>query len=502
MADDFDIDAFNAEHGAAPAGPFVRGKTPTKRIAAPETAPGKTIPAEDFDVDAVAPPQNMGPNARRAAAGKPPEPGAPAFLEPDSVDLRDVERERRMTENNPFAGDPLANMIATGVVGAGAGALAGAGAAALGAGPVVTAGTTGAVAGGTQTAMQGGSAKDIAIGAALGGGLAALPPTLQGAAKRVSERTFQEFAQAANGAGKQKTLAKLEGIGANDTADVIKRYNIPDLKDGAAARAANQAAIAQAGAKMGNALDVISAAPEGSATLGEAMAKLEGLRKELAGNETTRPMADQLFRYMRSFWSVNGGKASAPLTAKALHGKVSDLQAVGFAGNSVELSPAAGKLLARRTAGALDDLLDDRIAAAAKANPAAGEASKTLAAATKDFRILKTLEPITKAQAIAQRFAPSAAQRFTDAMAHPVRSAARVAITPFVRAPAAAAATVDRALARLYAAPVVTPDLVSEALSAGVAPASISAIASLRKARGAAPAAPPMTVPVMAPAAP
>ncbi|HEY6875596.1 MAG TPA: hypothetical protein VI384_04480 [Candidatus Dormibacteraeota bacterium] len=475
---DFDIDSVIAQH-AAPKG---------KRAAA---APAATPADDTFDIDAAiaSAPTDAGPTARRVASGKPPEPAvAPDDSTP--LDLRDVERQRqieahkaRTRAEDPLANDPLALAITGGMVAAPLAATAGAGAAALGAGPVLQGLTTGAVGGAVSTAATGGSPKSIALGAALGGGLGALPPLLQGAARRVSERTFQEVASAARGAGKAKTLAKLEGIGPDETADVIKRYEIPDLKNGAAARAANQAAIQQAGQKMGNALDVISAAPEGRIPLGDAMAKLESLRKELLANETTRPMADQLYKYMRNFWEVNGGKKDALISAADLHGKVSDLQSVGYAGAGTELSPASAKVLARQTAGALDEILDERIAAAAKANPAAAGAAKELEAATKDYRVLKTLEPITKAQAIAQRFAPSAAQRFTDAMSHPVRSAAKVAIAPMVRAPAAAAAAVDRMIARLYTAPAITSPLIQEAVDSGVAPSTIAAIASMRKAR-------------------
>lgn len=445
--------------------------------------------ADEFDPDAfiasTTPATDAGPGARRAASGRPQEP----VVAPDDVtglDTRDVERERRMTEGNPFAGDPLARMIVTGVVGAGAGALAGAGAAAAGAGPVVTAATTGAAGGGSAAALQGGSAKDVALGAVLGGGLAALSPLMAGAAKRGAERIFKEYGQAAAGAGKGKTLAKLEKIGPDDVADVLQRNDVGSIADAQAARTATMAALAKNGQQMGAALDVIDAAP-GRVTLGDAMTKLEDLRKNLAADENTRSLADALHGYMKDFWDANGGKATATIDAKVLHGKVSALEQTGYGGTAATLSPGAQKVIARKTAGVLDDLLDEHIAATAKASPAAAEAAKTLDGLTHDYRVLKTIQPIVANRAIAERFAPGVGGQALDAMAHPVRSAAKVAIGIPIRAAGATAGAIDRALAKLYAAPVVTPELAQEAIASGVAPGTLRAIMSMRSAREATP---------------
>jgi len=488
VADDFDIDAVIAEHGAAPAGPFVRGKMPTKRIAAPETGPGTTVPPEDFDVDAVAPPKDMGPSARRAAAGKPPEPGAPA-TEPVSLDMRDVERQRRIdehrqraTDDNPFAGDPLANMIATGIVGAGAGAAVGAGAAALGAPAILARAAAGSAAGATSAAVSG---DNPAIGAATGAAIplvADVAKLMRGQIGSAAQQLFRRIGQASE-AGDQVALEK---IGQKRFTEILEKHGAADIQDPRAAvdaakanvegelRAAQQAAAgkvktdaaaafdalpaeeklfrqvgqlagkanapavdrlgkeavagafdragvksldnvqqaaaainaarAATGKNIGGAYDVFDATGSG-AKLSDAMNALDTYRGSLEESTATKPLADAVRKFMKSFWDTHGGNADKVISLKTLNQEIGALQKAGFSAPGVELSQASNAQLGRGAAKALDGVLEKQIGEAAKASPAAAEAAKNLKTWNQDFRVFTTLQKPIAGRAAALRFA-------------------------------------------------------------------------------------------------
>jgi hypothetical protein len=596
MADDFDIDAFNAEHGAAPAGPFVRGKTPTKRIAAPETGPGKTIPADDFDVDAVSPRQNMGPNARRAAAGRPPEPGAPAYLEPDSIDMRDVEHERRMTENNPFAGDPLARAVATGVVGMGAGTLVGGIATAAGVPQLLTRALAGGAAGATSAA---GAGDNPAIGAATGAAIplvADVAKLMRGEIGSAAQQLFRRIGQASE-AGDQVALEK---IGQKRFSEILEKHGAADIQDPRAAvdaakanvegelRAAQQAASdkvktdaaaafdalpadeklfrqvgqlagktnapavdrlgktavagaldragvksldnvqqaaaaitaarAATGKNIGAAYDVFDATGSG-AKLSDAMNALDSYRGSLEESTATKPLADAVRKFMKSFWDTHGGDADKVISLKTLNQEIGALQKAGFSAPGVELSQTSNAQLGRGAAKALDGVLEKQIGEAAKASPAAAEAAKNLKTWNQDFRVFTTLQKPIAGRAAALRFATpevppvptppkldlaklaqshgplveelralnitsnamarmQAAKMFPPGVSSMGKTPGEVASALFakaagvpVRAAAAPFSAADAAIARLFmakASGTVTPELIKAAAAAGV----------------------------------
>lgn len=342
---------------------------------------------------------------------------------------------------------------------------------------------------------------------------AALPP---------AERLYRQAGQMAGKVGK----GKIEQLGKEVVTGAYQRAGVTTLENPAAAISAGKAAEAQLGKQIGGAYDAIDATGTRS-TVGETMEAMEELRKELAGNTSTKPLAETLHKFMKDFWDTNGGKATAPITAKQLNTEIGKLEATGYAGAGASLSPGAGKQLARQTARALNGVLDRQLETAAQKSPLASEAVTNLDKWNQDYRVFKTINPLISERAAAQRFAPPAAapavepiDKHLEALAatgakdkvteyrtlkiaadafykaasdktmqppllerfarQPVRTMAAGA-----RAAAIPVRAIDSMLARLYTAPVVTPELLQEAQAAGVPATTISAIASMRKARAA-----------------
>lgn len=354
-----------------------------------------------------------------------------------------------------------------------AGKLVGAGVGALGAGKTAVNLATGAAAGGSSAALSGGGPKEIAAGAAAGGALSGLMQfAAHRAAKRLAEQAYQEFAQAAKGAGKTRTLARMEKIGPEVTADVLKRHEIGTITDAVNARDATLAAKAKVGGQIGEVYKAADAAT--GTTLGETMKAMEAVRKRLDSDATTKPQAVAMFRFMRDFYDANGSDAGKKIAPSLLHSTISKLNETGFAGTGIELSPAAGKVVARETAGALKGVLDPLMQQAAKKSPQLAASVGRLPQLNRDYSVLKTIEPIVKNQAIAQRFAPSFTQRLArDPKGVVANAAAGAAMAP-VRGAIGAVNAADVALARLFsmraAGQPIYPEAIAAAVQAGVSP--------------------------------
>jgi hypothetical protein len=590
MADGFDIDAVIAQH------------------AAPK---GKASPAADdgFDINAAiqSAPTDVGPAARRVAAGKAPEPAAPA----DEVTLQPTEdpaitrHRERATEDNPFAGDPLARGIAGGIVGMGVGSLVGAGAAAAGAPVIIGRTAAGAAAGATSAAVTG---DNIKAGAALGAAIplvSGVAKVMKGATGSDAQQFFKRIGQTAptadrleleklgekkltevlqkHGAGDigdpraaidtakanvegelkaaQSGIAadtatreaenaaaawnalppeerlfrqvgqlvgkaekpRVVGLGKDTVAGALQRAGVTTLDNPQQAAAAISAARAQIGKNIGGAYDAIDATGAGT-KLGDAMNALDTYRGTLEASTATKQLAGHVRQFMKDFAETHGTNPDAVIPTKLLNQEIGALERDGFAGRGSDLSQASSAQLGRGAAKALNGLLDDEIAAAAKSNPAAAEAAKNLGQWNKDFRVMKTIEKPIAGRAAALRFAPPAsppplpetatkldlaqlaqthgplvdeykALRITsDALARESAAktfgpsglerlgntpgavasalAGKTAMLP-IRAAAAPFSAADAAIARLFSAKAsgtLTPQLVAAASAAGVAP--------------------------------
>lgn len=456
------------------------------------------------DASAV-PPTDMGPGARRASTGAPPVAAAktddelgiasPADYGKDMLGRQRtapggggtaaVEAKRAA---DPVANDPLAQTVLTGVLGAGAGTLAAAGARALGAAPLAARVASSAVGGGTASATGGDNPLvGAGIGAAVplvGAALSKFGQSLaQGAAERTGERVFREYGQAASGIpGKSKIQAKLVKIGPEKVGEVLQRYGVGSVANAGEARAATEGGLKQAGAKVGEALKTIDEVGSNESgkteqpTLGTASVAINNARKELAtGPKADAAAANAMFKISKEIWDANGGKSGAPLSATDLHALVSTLEQRGYAGLKPTPSEASAAVANRRAAAALDELLDQHVSRVAATSPEAAAAAKQLSAATADYKVLKTVQPIVDGNAVKERFAPTLGQRLADRPVATIKGgAAKVATFP-LRAAGGVASGIDSALARLHAARVagaVTPQVLQETLAAGV-PASV-----------------------------
>jgi hypothetical protein len=453
---------------------------------------------------------DLGPEGRRARAGKPPEPRAKTDAElgiergpvvayegsghehidgkvvptrpgqpvlPGTPIVGGTPLQHGFTDNE-MAQDPLAQAVVAAPLAAGAAALVGGGAAAAGA-PALAARVLGGAAGGSTAAVVTG--EDPAVGAAVGAGAPllgaaaakVLAPWARGAAQRVADRVVTEWGQAAKGAGKTVTQGKLAGLDAQTVASTLEKNGIALSGQSAAeAQAAQKAALARTGQELAAARDAIDAADPARRTLGEAMDSvdktIDGLRK---GPQADKPLADALHTWAKDFFDANGADKAAQMSVADLSKAVSSLEAKGYAGLGNTLSPAAAKKAARLAARALDDMIDEHVAAVAAKSPAAQQAAAQIADKTAEFRVLKTVEPIVSSRATAERFAPSAAQRFAAAPGQVIKNAGAAVVASPVRAAVGSVRLADVALARLFAAKAagqVTPELIDAATKAGV----------------------------------
>lgn len=467
-----------------------------------------------FDIDSVpgygpsdAPATvDKGPATRRAAAGKAPEPVAKTDAElgidegpraanmgnspgrpfgaaapTDTPIVNGVPLQPGVTDN-PIVQDPLAQGVVAGTLGAGAAALAAPAAAAAGAGPLVSSMVGGAAGGATAAGVTG---QNPAVGAIAGGalplggalaskGMSALAPWGQAAARRIATREVTELGQAAAGAGKGKTQAALMRLDPEKTAQTLQDNGISLRGQSAAeAQAAQRAALARTGAELGSARDAIDAADPARKTVGDAMKAVEDKIQALrTGPKANVPLADAIHSWSKDYLQAQGGNAKAALSVSDLSKTISALEEKGYGGMSARLPGGDAKVAARQIASALNGVLDDHIKTVAATNPAAAAAAKEIAAKSAEFRVLKTVQPIVDQRAVAERFAPTTAQKV---MADPVAAAKKIGaavVTSPIRGAAALPRAADAIMARLFtarAAGAVTPQLLQEAERAGIA---------------------------------
>jgi hypothetical protein len=462
------------------------------------TGPAAATPAP-ADVD-------LGPAARRARAGRPAEPAAKSDAElgiDEGVKFANVGNSpgRRQGEvvppgtpvvggvplqpgvtDNPMTNDPIAQAVVAAPLAAGAAELLGGGAALAGAGKLLSKVLGGAGAGATSAAV---TEQDPVTGAAIGAagplvaaGASAIGKTLapwgQAAARRVANGVVTEWGQAAAGAGKGKVQASLMRIDPEKAAATLEANGISLRGQSAAeAQAAQRAALARTGKELGAARDVVDAADPARQTVGDAMkAVQEQIDALRTGPKANVPLADAMHGWSKDYLQAQGGAPGAPVSVSDLSKTISALEEKGYGGMGAKLPPGDAKKAARLIAGALDDVMDDHIGTVAAKNPAAAQAAKEIAAKTAEFRVLKTVQPIVDQRAVAERFAPTAVQRFAAAPGKAVKNAAAAVVTAPVRAVAAVPGAVDTMMARLFAARAaggVTPDLLQAAEKAGVA---------------------------------
>ncbi len=465
-----------------------------------------------FDIDAkpgygpaAAPAKDVGPEARRAATGKAPEPKAktdaelgidqgPEFYrgvgttgraDRSGITGNVVPNAKDAPGTNAYAAahagdemnDPGAQLITAGAMAAPLAVVAGGATVAAGA-PAIAPVVTGAVAGAEQAAMTG---QDPRVGALVGGALPAagavmgkLAPWGQAAARRIAEREVTDLGQAAAGAGKGKTQAALMKLDPEKVAQTMADNGISLRGQSAAeAQAAQRAAMARTGQELGAARDAIDAADPARKTVGDVMKavqeKIDALR---SGPKANPPLADAIHAWSKDYFAAQGGKDAAAVSVKDISQTISALEEKGYGGMSARLPGGDAKIAARQIAGALNGVLDDHIKAVSASNPAAAAAAKEIAAKTAEFRVLKTVQPIVDQRAVAERFAPTAAQAFAKDPVGAAKKAALSVVTKPVTALAGAPRAADAIMARLFtakAAGQVTPQLLQEAERAGIA---------------------------------
>lgn len=466
-----------------------------------------------FDIDnvpgygaAATPATDAGPAARRARAGRPAEPAAKTDSElgidegaraanvgnspgrpfgaaapADTPIVNGVPLQPGVTDN-PIVQDPLAQGVVAGMLGAGAGALVAPLATAAGAGPLVSSMAGGAAGGATAAAVTG---QNPVTGALIGGalpvagavaskGMAALAPWGQAAAKRIARDQITELGQAAAGAGKGKTQAALMRLDPETTAQTLQDNGISLRGQSAAsAQAAQRAAVARTGQELGSARDAIDAADPARKTVGDAMKAVEDKIQALrTGPKANVPLADAIHAWSKDYLQSQGGDIKAALTVKDLSQTISALEEKGYGGMGVRLPGGDAKVAARQIANALNGVVDEHIKTVSASNPAAAAAAKEIASKTAEFRVLKTVQPIVDQRAVAERFAPTAVQKFAADPMKAAKNAAAAVVTSPVRAVAAIPRAADVAMARLFAAKAagaVTPQLLQDAQAAGIA---------------------------------
>lgn len=446
--------------------------------------------------------KDEGPAARRVAARKPPEPAAKTDAElgidegpraanmgnspgrpfgaaapADTPIVNGVPLQQGVTDN-PIVQDPIAQTIVTSLPAMGAGALV-KGAAAMAGVPGMAASTAAGAATGATQALETG--QNPAVGAVAGAalplaakGMQALAPWGQAAARRIADREVTDLGQAAAGAGKGKTQAALMKLSPEKVAQTMQDNGISIRGQSAAeAQAAQRAALARTGQELGSARDAIDAADPARKTVGDVMKAVEDKIAALrTGPKANPPLADAIHSWSKDYLQAQGGKPAAAVSVKEISQTISALEEKGYGGMSARLPGGDAKVAARQIASALNDVLDSHVNAVSANNPAAAAAAKEIAAKTAEFRVLKTIQPIVDQRAVAERFAPSAAQKFAQDPVGAAKKAALSVVTKPVSALAAAPRAADVAIARLFSARMsgqVTPQLLQEAERAGVA---------------------------------
>jgi hypothetical protein len=389
--------------------------------------------------------------------------------------------DRREAEN-PVANDLIAQGVLAAPLAAGAAALAAPAALELGAAPLIARALGGAAGGAVGAGVTGqdpvtgaviGGALPVA-GAALSRGMSALAPWGQAASRRIAEREVTEIGQAAAGAGKTKTQTALMRLDPEKVATTLKDNGISIRGQSAAqAQAAQRAALARTGQELSAARDTIDASDPARKTVGDVMkaveAKIDALR---TGPKADPGLADAIHGWSKDYLQAQGGDVKAAVPVADLSKTISALEEKGFGGMSARLPGGDAMKAARIIAGAFNGVVDEHVATVSASNPAAAAAAKEMARKSTEYRVLKTVQPIVDQRAVAERFAPTAVQRFAAAPGKAAKNAVASAVTAPVRAVAAVPRAADIAMARLFAAKAagnVTPDLLQAAEQAGIA---------------------------------
>jgi len=330
------------------------------------------------------------------------------------------------------------------------------------------------------------AAKGGLVGAAIGGttGWLAQKAT-RGAQGRIDERTVQDITGGRGTAAGKKIYANEDlALGA------AKKFNLqPDAEDPAGLLAQVKAPREEVGQKIGANLQLI-----GDETLG-ARAKditqaVKAVRADYSG-PSEAPIQRQIDRYLDDL-TERWGDGRARVSLRDLNAEIGNLEKVGFAGNDLTIN--AGKQLKRDIAGALEDVLQNRLEEVkdlggqiAKSSLAkrdgfsgiakAAQAAQELPDLNRDYRGLKLIESMAKERAAlppASRAAGGLRNAINQGVDmsilfhNPLAYAAKKGIE--TAAPAIARGA-DQALAALHAAASagqVTAQLIQQAIEAGV----------------------------------
>lgn len=391
--------------------------------------------AADTSAAAPAARVDMGPEARRAAAGMPPGPrigpdpnpspaiggpygyvyGIPGKEPPAEAYGPDGKMKPgvnlRVRPADPMEVDTGAQMIASGLMGYGAGAAV---APALGWAPkalqtVLSSGVEGAVASKTQ----GGRAD---VGAAIGAGMGGLGAAGAGRAARADKDLFREIGRAAPPSGKEA----LTGLGPNQIVKTARDFGIADAKSWADRAAASGAAKQQVGEQIGSAYKQLDAAGAARPTTSVVQA-LEQLKGELGKTTEGQKLAELVTAKQEALRQLY----PQTIPASALNKEIGDLEAIGYSGAGAgTLSPAAAKQVARMSAKAMNGELDTALAGARK-DPVLGKAVESLDQLNPTYRSLIAIDTIAKRQAAKEPFKQTLGEKF---MAAPGKTSGQLAV--------------------------------------------------------------------------
>jgi hypothetical protein len=430
----------------------------------------------------------------------------------DSHDIRDVpsayHRNVDQARSELHAAEqqhPIASTLGSVAGGVATMAIPGAGMARLGTGLAANA-ARGAGAGilsglgESEAPTMGGVVSDAAkgglVGAAVGGTLGTLAEKgLRGAQGRVDERLVSDIT------GGRATAAGKKVHGNDDlVVAAAKKFGLDaSARDAGQLAAATDAARNQVGEKLSAAYNAIDHEALG-ARVGDVRRAVGQVKADLS-SPSDEPLRRQLDTYLEAVKARWGEGARARVPLQALNAEIGKLEQVGFAG--ADLSPQAGKVLKRNLAGALEDVLQNRLeevkslgGRVAKSSlaqregwqgmEAAAQAAQDLPGLNKDYRGLKLIQRIADERAQlppASRAAGGLRNAVNGAVdmgllfTHPAAFAAKKGVD--VVAPRLAAGA-DAALARLVTASQtgqMSAQLVQQAIEAGVPRGLISKLA-------------------------
>lgn len=431
--------------------------------------------------------------------------GGPSFTERYH---RNVGEERAnlhaAQEQHPFAsaagqivGGAVVPLPGLGAIGAGRGVAA---AAARGAGAGILSG-----AGASEANSLGGVVQDAAkgglMGAAVGGTVGyGLERVLRGAPERVDQRTVQAIT-----GGRATTAGKAVYRNEDLVLETARKFKLdPNAAKPGELRDAVNTLRKEIGGQIGEAREVIDNTSLG--VRGSDLRRAIGQVKAKLDSPSDEPMRKQVETYLEAVAKRWGDGARARVPLSDVYKEVTKLEKVGFAG--ADLSPAAGKVLKRDLADALDSVIEKRLAevkqfgaSIARSSLAkrpgfsgvadAASAAERLPDLDRDYKGLKLILRAAEDRAaipeanraagglrnIASNTLEGGALIGSFASGSPLPYLAAKVGLPLAKAGGQAA---DRALARLYQASQagsIPAQLVQDALEAGVPRGLISRLA-------------------------